>query len=299
MRIRPVGAHALLLDLTPPPTPRPDVDQTSTSDPGNGSPAGGGTVAGLVEAWRAELWRRREEGALVADEIVPAATTILVDGVPDLEATATRIADWTPTPTPTPAPDLGADRPTSLRRSWSCGYDKESYNGTNSQPQLHDRRDEPAVEHEAAVDVAASGESAGAGTGGRAGWGGVGGLVEVPVSFDGEDLPRVAELWRVDVSAVVRRLRETEFRVAFCGFAPGFGYLTGLPAELAVPRLATPRPRVPAGAVGLAGPYAGIYPTASPGGWLLVGRTGLTLFDVTADPPALLTPGTRVRLVSA
>ncbi|TBL42265.1 carboxyltransferase domain-containing protein [Verrucosispora sp. SN26_14.1] len=238
----------------------------------------------MVEAWRAELWRRRDRGDLVAEEIVPAATTVLLDGVPDLEATAIRIADWTPTLRPAPAP--GADTPTATRRSWSCSGDKESHNRTGYRPPLHDRRGEAAMEREAAMADAA-------------GWGGGGGVVEVPVSFDGEDLPRVAELWRVDVPAVVRRLRETEFRVAFCGFAPGFGYLTGLPAGLAVPRLATPRARVPAGAVGLAGPYAGIYPTASPGGWLLVGRTGLTLFDVTADPPALLTPGTRVRLVQA
>ncbi len=117
------------------------------------------------------------------------------------------------------------------------------------------------------------------------------------MTFDGEDLARVADHWRTDGPGVARRLRVTEFQVAFCGFAPGFGYLTGLPAELAVPRLPTPRPRVPAGSVALAGPYAGIYPTASPGGWLLVGRTEVTLFDVTADPPALLSPGTRVRLV--
>src|SRR6266511_631423 len=112
----------------------------------------------------------------------------------------------------------------------------------------------------------------------------------------GPDLPTVAAHWGVTESDVVRRLRSTELRVAFCGFAPGFAYLTGLPPECAVPRLATPRPRVPAGSVGLAARYAAIYPGASPGGWLLVGRTEVRLFDVDADPPALLTPGTRVRL---
>jgi KipI family sensor histidine kinase inhibitor len=101
----------------------------------------------------------------------------------------------------------------------------------------------------------------------------------------------------VPVGEVIARHLATEFRVAFCGFAPGFGYLTGLPAELAVPRLATPRPRVPAGSVGLAGAYTGIYPSASPGGWLLIGRTDVVLFDVAADPPALLGPGARVRFV--
>ncbi len=120
-------------------------------------------------------------------------------------------------------------------------------------------------------------------------------LVEVPTIYDGEDLPLVARHWGVPVDEVVRRHTGTEFRVAFCGFAPGFGYLTGLPAELAVPRLDTPRARVPAGSVALAGRYCGIYPTPSPGGWLLIGRTSIPLFDVHADPPAVLTPGTRVR----
>ncbi|GFJ90481.1 hypothetical protein Prum_041230 [Phytohabitans rumicis] len=101
------------------------------------------------------------------------------------------------------------------------------------------------------------------------------------------------------VAEAVERLAGTELRVAFCGFAPGFAYLAGLPASWAVPRLASPRPRVPAGSVGLAGEYAGIYPTASPGGWRLVGRTDAVLFDVRRDPPALLAPGTRVRLVPA
>ncbi|MGC4849258.1 5-oxoprolinase subunit B family protein [Micromonospora sp. DT15] len=123
--------------------------------------------------------------------------------------------------------------------------------------------------------------------------------VFVPVTFDGPDLAAVAEHWGVDVPAVRHKLTSTRFRVAFCGFAPGFPYLTGLPAELALPRLATPRPRVPAGSVALAGPYAGIYPGASPGGWLLVGRTDLVLFDVAADPPARLGPGTTVRMVAA
>jgi KipI family sensor histidine kinase inhibitor len=85
--------------------------------------------------------------------------------------------------------------------------------------------------------------------------------------------------------------------VAFCGFSPGWAYLSGLPAELAVPRLATPRPKVPAGSVAVGGEYVGIYPSASPGGWRLIGHTDAALFNVDADPPALLTPGTRVVLV--
>ncbi len=123
--------------------------------------------------------------------------------------------------------------------------------------------------------------------------------VELPTTYDGADLALVAEHWGVSPAEVVRRHTATEFRVAFCGFAPGFGYLTGLPEELAVPRLDTPRARVPAGSVGLAGRYCGVYPSPSPGGWLLIGRTSVRLFDVDEDPPALLAPGTRVRFVRA
>ena len=124
-------------------------------------------------------------------------------------------------------------------------------------------------------------------------------VVELPTVYDGEDLPLVARHWGVSVDEVVERHTGTGFRVAFCGFAPGFGYLTGLPEELAVPRLDTPRSRVPAGSVALAGRYCGVYPTASPGGWLLIGHTATRLFDVEADPPALLAPGTRVLFVHA
>jgi KipI family sensor histidine kinase inhibitor len=120
--------------------------------------------------------------------------------------------------------------------------------------------------------------------------------VALPVVFDGPDLADVAALTGRSVSALVEALTAAELTVAFSGFAPGFGYLTGLPEELHVPRRATPRTRVPAGSVGLAGPFAGAYPRASPGGWQLVGRTDAVLFDVDRDPPALLVPGARVRL---
>jgi KipI family sensor histidine kinase inhibitor len=178
-------------------------------------------------AWYAELCRRRASGELTALDIVPAARTVLVDGVPDPDALAARLPLWDPP----------ASAATQVR--------------------------EP---------------------------------VEIPVEYGGPDLSTVAGLWDLDEAEVVATLDRTEFTVAFCGFAPGFAYLTGLPAELAVPRLDTPRTRVAPGSVGLAGEYAGIYPTASPGGWLLVGRTEVRLFDPAADPPALLTPGTRVRL---
>ncbi|MCG5434708.1 5-oxoprolinase subunit B family protein [Micromonospora foliorum] len=226
MRIRPVGAHALLLDCTAP---------TDIAEAGSDIPE-----AAMVEAWRAELWRRRERGDLVAVEIVPAARTVLLDGLPDPTTTAEQLTRWAPVVAP------ATTRPNQANAN---------------------------------VDEAAD--------------------VVVPVCFDGPDLPAVAGHWGVDVPAVRHRLTSTRFRVAFCGFAPGFPYLTGLPTELALPRLATPRPRVPAGSVALAGPYAGIYPGASPGGWLLVGRTDLVLFDVAADPPARLGPGTTVRMVAA
>jgi len=120
-------------------------------------------------------------------------------------------------------------------------------------------------------------------------------LVEVPVEYDGADLADVADLWGTDVDGVVTRHTGLEFVSAFCGFAPGFAYLAGLPEDLTVPRLDTPRSKVPAGAVGLAGTWCAAYPTASPGGWRLIGRTDVTLWDADRDPPALLAPGTRVR----
>lgn len=119
--------------------------------------------------------------------------------------------------------------------------------------------------------------------------------VVLPVVFDGPDLAEVARRTGRTEADVVAALTDTALTVAFGGFAPGFGYLTGLPADLHVPRRATPRTRVPAGSVGLAGPYAGVYPRASSGGWQLVGRTDAVLFDVDRDPPALLAPGRSVR----
>ena len=122
-------------------------------------------------------------------------------------------------------------------------------------------------------------------------------LVEVPTTYDGADLDDVARLWRMSSDEVVDLHSSTEHVVAFCGFAPGFPYCTGLPESLSVPRLDTPRSRVPAGSVGVAGSFTGVYPTASPGGWRLIGRTKLGLWDADRDPPATLPPGTRVRFV--
>jgi KipI family sensor histidine kinase inhibitor len=124
-------------------------------------------------------------------------------------------------------------------------------------------------------------------------------VVEVPARFDGPDLADVARCWQVEERAVLDVLLGAELVVAFCGFAPGFAYCTGLPAGRTVPRLDTPRTRVPAGSIGLAGAYAGIYPAASPGGWRLVGTTDLTLWDPEREEPATLAPGTRLRLVES
>ncbi|MDQ0747052.1 KipI family sensor histidine kinase inhibitor [Streptomyces africanus] len=180
-----------------------------------------------AQALHAELLRRRAEGTLSAREIVPAARTVLLDG---LDAPARVAAELTAAELP-PAPPRA-----------------------------------------------------------RA-------VVELPVRYDGPDLADVAAHWGVPEREVARLHSGTEFRVAFCGFAPGFGYLTGLPPRYDVPRRATPRTAVPAGSVALAGPYTGVYPRSSPGGWQLIGTTDAVLWDHARVPAALLSPGTRVRFV--
>jgi KipI family sensor histidine kinase inhibitor len=124
-------------------------------------------------------------------------------------------------------------------------------------------------------------------------------LLEVPVVYDGEDLDEVGSLTGWGADGVVERHTGAEWTVAFCGFAPGFGYMIDPGGEWDVPRRSTPRTRVPPGAVALAGEFAGVYPRESPGGWQLIGRTELQVFDLDRDPPALLTPGTRVRFVDS
>ena len=182
-----------------------------------------------VQAAYAEAVRRREAGTLSCTDLVPAATTLLLDGLTARQEVIAGLAGW---PTE-PVTLAGAD------------------------------------------------------------------LVELPVVYDGPDLGTVARHWRTSVDEVVARHRSTEFVVAFCGFAPGFAYLSGLPDDLRVPRLEQPRARVPAGSVGLAGGFTGIYPRASPGGWQLIARTDAELWDTDRQPPALLAPGTRVRFVDA
>ena len=171
-------------------------------------------------------WSRARGVAAV--EVVPAARTVLFDGVADTKVLALLLGSWTPTDEPPSGP-----------------------------------------------------------------------LVEIAVTYDGPDLAFVASLWGTDVDGVVRRHGGIEYVAEFCGFAPGFSYLAGLPDELAVPRLASPRSRVAAGSVALAGAWCGVYPSASPGGWRLLGRTDAPLWDQDREQPALLAPGTRVRFVPA
>jgi KipI family sensor histidine kinase inhibitor len=121
------------------------------------------------------------------------------------------------------------------------------------------------------------------------------GEVVLDVRYDGPDLTDTAALLGVSPDELAERHAAGSYVVAFCGFAPGFGYLTGLDAALHVPRLAQPRTRVPAGAVGVAGEFTGVYPRSSPGGWRLLGHTDAVLWDADRTPPALLSPGTRVR----
>lgn len=118
--------------------------------------------------------------------------------------------------------------------------------------------------------------------------------VTLPVRYDGADLADVAKATGLPEDDVVAVHSATEYTVAFTGFAPGFGYLTGLDERLRLPRRDTPRTRVPAGAVAVAGEFTGVYPRPSPGGWHLLGSTTAPLWDVTRDPPALLLPGTKV-----
>jgi len=124
------------------------------------------------------------------------------------------------------------------------------------------------------------------------------GTLEVPVVYDGADLADVAAALGADVEEVVRRHQAEDWTVAFCGFAPGFGYLVPRGGGWDVPRRERPRTRVPAGSVAVAGGFAGVYPRQAPGGWQLLGRTDLAVLDLDRDPAVLLRPGTRVRFVA-
>ncbi|HVV09937.1 allophanate hydrolase subunit 1 [Amycolatopsis sp.] len=122
-----------------------------------------------------------------------------------------------------------------------------------------------------------------------------GGEVVVPVIYDGPDLGEVGDSTGLGVAGVIAAHTATQYIVAFGGFAPGFGYLTGLDPRLHLPRRSVPRTKVPVGSVAIAGEYTGVYPRSSPGGWQLLGRTEIPLWDTERRPPALLAPGTKVR----
>lgn len=122
--------------------------------------------------------------------------------------------------------------------------------------------------------------------------------VEIPVCFDGPDLDAIAERTGTDPRRVVEMICAAPLEVAFCGFAPGFAYMTGLPPALHVPRRDHPRPRVPSGSFAIAAGYAAVYPSSSPGGWHLLGSTTFEVWSLSRRPPAVLRPGTRVRIVA-
>lgn len=121
--------------------------------------------------------------------------------------------------------------------------------------------------------------------------------VEIPVRYDGEDLDEVAQLLELTPRELIERHTRQTWHVEFAGFMPGFGYMTGSEGGLTVPRRTSPRTKIPAGSVALAGDFTGLYPQASPGGWQLIGRTDAPLWDLHRTPPALLTPGTVVTFV--
>lgn len=188
-----------------------------------------------VLALVSEIDRRRATGWPVTD-VVPGATTVLLDGVENPRAAADELARWA-------LPPAGA-----------------------------------GARHDAGVPPAVT--------------------VEVPCHYGGPDLAAVARHWGVAEDEVAGIHSSLDHRVAFCGFAPGFAYITGLGRYGGVPRLPTPRSSVPPGSVAVAGDFTGVYPRPSPGGWRIIGQTDLVLWDAARPSPALLTPGAAVRFVA-
>lgn len=121
--------------------------------------------------------------------------------------------------------------------------------------------------------------------------------ITIPLHYNGEDLPFVAELYGLSVQQFIARHQQTSWKVAFIGFAPGFAYLTSMTSQWNTPRRHTPRTQIPAGSVALAGEFSGVYPGVSPGGWQLIGKTEMKMWDSRREPPALLLPGSEVRFV--
>ncbi|MFC9662682.1 allophanate hydrolase subunit 1 [Nocardia sp. NPDC127606] len=124
-------------------------------------------------------------------------------------------------------------------------------------------------------------------------------VVEIPVHYDGADLPEVARLLDLSIPEVIAAHTGTVWRCAFVGFAPGFGYLTSPDGRLTVPRRTHARTAIPAGAVALAGGYSAVYPRGTPGGWQLIGTTDLRMWAVDRDPPALVRAGSSIRFVAS
>ncbi len=126
-------------------------------------------------------------------------------------------------------------------------------------------------------------------------------IIEIPVRYGdewGPDIADVASHNNLSIETVIHTHTEPTYQVAMLGFAPGFTYLLGLPPELHTPRLPTPRVHVPPGSVGIAGSQTGLYALDTPGGWRIIGRTTLTLFDPESDPPFLLSAGDRIRFTA-
>ena len=121
----------------------------------------------------------------------------------------------------------------------------------------------------------------------------------IPVTYDGEDLNEVAERLKLDASEIVAIHSSREYRVFVIGFVPGFAYLGPLDERLILPRRDAPRKRVPAGSVAIAEAQTGVYPSETPGGWHLIGTTGMRMFDPASQKPALLSVGDRVRFVQS
>jgi len=134
-------------------------------------------------------------------------------------------------------------------------------------------------------------------TAGEAPEGGTAAVVEIPVRYDGPDLLEVAERTRLTVAEVINRHSRRSYRAYACGFQPGFAYLGDLDEALVLPRRASPRLRVPAGSVAIAGMQTAVYPLQTPGGWHIIGSTSLRMFDATREPPALIRPGDVIRFV--
>jgi KipI family sensor histidine kinase inhibitor len=122
-------------------------------------------------------------------------------------------------------------------------------------------------------------------------------LVEVPTVYDGEDLASVADATSMSVQEVIELHSSITYQAAFCGFVPGFAYLTGLPPVLRLPRRLNPRARVPGGSVAIGADFTGVYPTASPGGWHLLGRATVAMWDSSRARPSFIEPGDTVRFV--